>query len=63
MSVGEITHAEAKVRGWRFEILYKSGYDMADAKLIARRSDIDLHYAVEVLRKCCDSKLARRLVL
>jgi len=54
---------DAKVRGWRFEVLYESGWPMADAQLIARRSDIDLHHALDVLRRCGDPELARRIVL
>lgn len=51
------------VRGWRYETLLGAGWPEPDAKLIARRGDIDLHYAVDVLRKCPDPAVARRLVL
>jgi hypothetical protein len=54
---------DAQVKGWRFQMLFEAGWPLADAKLIARRSDIDLHYAVQVLKKCPDPALARRLVL
>lgn len=54
---------ETKVLGWRFEVLYENGWPMADAQLIARRGDIDLHYALDVLRRCGDPDVARRIVL
>jgi hypothetical protein len=54
---------ETMVQDWRYEVLYENGWPMADAKLIARRGDIDLHYALDVLRRCADPDLARRIVL
>lgn len=54
---------ETKVRGYRFERLYNAGYEIDDARVIARRMDIDLHMAVETIRKCADSRLARRIIL
>jgi hypothetical protein len=53
---------EDGAHAWRFEQLHDAGYSLGDAHAIAN-SSADLHYAVEMLRRCCDSSLARRIVL
>jgi len=53
---------EDGAHAWRFEQLHEAGYNLRDAQAIAN-SSADLHYAVEMLRRCCDSTLARRIVL
>jgi len=54
---------ERSVRGWRFEVLYAAGWPMEDARVLARMPSIDLHEAVELLRRCPDPHVARRILL
>jgi hypothetical protein len=54
---------DTRVVGWRFEKLYKAGYDLPDARIIARRVDVDLHYAVEMISRTANSVQARKIVL
>lgn len=59
----ELPAETAQVVGWRFQQLYDAGYDLSDARIIARRIDVDLHEAVEWMRTTGNSALARRLAL
>jgi hypothetical protein len=58
----ELTEAE-RVELWRTEALQRAGYDAAAAKLLASRTDIDLHQAVALLEAGCDPELAIRILL
>ena len=52
---------EAKIEavlGWRLEQLLQAGYDRRDAGQLARRTDVDLHQAVDLLGKGCPPELA-----
>jgi hypothetical protein len=49
--------AEGVLR-WRFEQLLCAGYDLPDARRLARRDDIDLHQAVDLVRTGCPPELA-----
>ena len=48
---------------WRFEELLRAGYDIDDAAVLALRADVDLHWAVELVRGGCPSATARRIAL
>ncbi len=54
---------EARVLGWRLQELERAGYDRAAAWDIAERSDIDLHTAIELVRKGCAAGTALRILL
>ena len=54
--------AEAVV-AWRFEQLCAVGYDRRSARLLARRVDIDLHRAVDLLKDGCSQGLALEILL
>ncbi len=54
--------AEAVV-AWRFEQLCRVGYDRREARLLARRVDIDLHRAVDLLGDGCPHELALEILL
>lgn len=56
------TEAE-RVVGWRREELERAGYDRAGAKELAERSDVDLHYAVDLVRRGCSHELALKILL
>jgi hypothetical protein len=64
--------AEVEVRGdteierierWRADELERAGYSARDAMTIARRHDVDLHTAVDLLRSGCEAELALAILL
>ena len=48
---------------WRFEELVRAGYDDHDAAELAHRPEVDLHMAVELVRRGCPSSTALRIIL
>ena len=52
----EATHEE--IFSWRLEQLALAGYGPGEAKLLARRTDVDLHQATDLLRNGCSPELA-----
>ncbi len=52
----------ANVRRWRFDCLVEAGYDRATAKLVAERVEIDLHAAVDLIRRGCPPRTAIRIL-
>ena len=56
------THFES-VRCWRLEQLLRAGYDEEDATEIAFHLEIDLHYAIELVRRGCPSRTAVEIIL
>ena len=52
-----------RVLVWRQEVLERAGYDENAAKLIARRRNLDLHLAVDLLKQGCDVDTALRILL
>lgn len=51
------------VRRWRFEELLRAGYDDADAIELAFRTEVDLHWAVSLVRRGCPSATAVKIAL
>ena len=51
-----------KEENWRRFELIVAGFPPAIAEKIARRSDIDLHKAAELLERGCDPKVAFRIL-
>jgi hypothetical protein len=47
-----------RVEHWRAEELIRAGYDPGDAVALAARHDIDLHFAVELVKQGCSHELA-----
>jgi hypothetical protein len=61
MTAAQLEQREAtaeEVFGWRLEQLLRAGYDRRGAGVLARRTDIDLHEAVDLVSKGCPPKLA-----
>ena len=56
------TEQERIVR-WRAEELERAGYEATAASLLAGRSDVDLHYAIDLLRNGCAPELALQILL
>jgi hypothetical protein len=66
MAAAETTTRESereRIERWRAEELERAGYEPAAASLLASRSDVDLHYAVDLLRNGCDPELALQILL
>ena len=51
------------IRAWRTDALERAGYTREAAYVIASRSDIDLHLAVDLLGSGCPHELALRILL
>jgi hypothetical protein len=51
------------VEDWRAEQLEFAGYGPRDAARLARRQDIDLHLAVDLVRQGCPADLALKILL
>lgn len=58
-----IDSEEERVIEWREQELTRAGYTAAAARALARRHDVDLHKAVDLLRSGCDPELAVRILL
>jgi hypothetical protein len=66
MTVAELDRLEVPwvdaVREWRLEALLGAGYEREDATEVAFYLDIDLHYAVDLVRRGCPSATAVKIV-
>jgi ABC-type phosphate/phosphonate transport system substrate-binding protein len=51
------------VEGWRAEQLEMAGYGAQAAAELARRYDIDLHLAIDLLASGCEPELALKILL
>ena len=57
------TSPENPVRRWRREELQRAGYPATYAALLSNLEEIDLHVAVELVRKGCPLETALRILL
>jgi hypothetical protein len=58
----EVTEIE-RIEAWRSEELRRAGYDRRAASAVATRHDVDLHFAVDLLRRGCPPDLALKILL
>lgn len=58
----EISYEEEKVKRWRLEQLLDAGYELAAAEELAGRNDVDLHQAVELVKRGCPPDTAARIL-
>jgi hypothetical protein len=66
MAAAELTTQETeleRITRWRAEELERAGYEAAAASLLAARTDVDLHYAIDLLRNGCAPELALQILL
>ena len=66
MSAAELTRTETeqdRISRWRAEELERAGYEATAASLLATRNDVDLHYAIDLLRNGCSPELALQILL
>ncbi len=51
------------VEAWRANQLELAGYRPQDAAKLARRFDVDLHLAIDLVRRGCPAELALKILL
>lgn len=51
------------VEDWRARELERAGFPEDLANELAMRADVDLHYAVDLIRRGCQPELAARILL
>jgi hypothetical protein len=56
---GELTQVER----WRIDELERAGYEAQAAKTLGSRLDVDLHRAVDLVRRGCSPELALQILL
>jgi hypothetical protein len=54
---------EDEVVAWRREQLRRAGCRRFEAEILARRTRVDLHRAVELIERGCPSRLALNILL
>jgi hypothetical protein len=54
---------EGEVLAWRAEELVRAGYDGDNALMLALERAVDLHAAVDLLRRGCPAELAVKILL
>ena len=52
-----------RIERWRAEELVRAGYDPSDALALAARHDIDLHFAVELIKQGCPYETALEILI
>jgi hypothetical protein len=52
-----------RIERWRHEELERAGYDSESALVLAASHDVDLHDAVELLKRGCTVDLALQILL
>lgn len=59
-----ITESELdRIVRWRSEELERAGYSPDGAAALAARLDIDLHEAIEIVKRGCPAEIALRILL
>jgi hypothetical protein len=54
---------EEQIAAWRYDELERAGYLRTNAMRLARRQDIDLHKATDLLKSGCDQEVAMQILL
>jgi len=52
-----------RIEQWRVEELERAGYPVRAAAVLAARHDVDLHLAVDLLRRGCPAEVAVQILL
>jgi hypothetical protein len=66
MTAAELKNPETeqqRIERWRADELERAGYDRAAAATLAASPDVDLHYAIDLLRAGCSHDLALQILL
>jgi hypothetical protein len=51
------------VRRWRLQRLVRAGYDPGDALVLSGQPEIDLHVAIDLVKRGCSPRTAVRILL
>jgi hypothetical protein len=62
VDIDHLSNEAQRVANWRLSTLLDAGYPPDTAERIARRADVDLHRAVELLDHGCSAELAERIL-
>jgi hypothetical protein len=54
---------EQRIERWRAEQLERAGFDRTSAEALARRPEIDLHRAIDLVEGGCPPDVALRILL
>ena len=54
---------QERIERWRAHELERAGFEASAAALLAARNDVDLHYAIDLLRNGCEPELALQILL
>jgi len=54
---------QERIERWRAHALERAGFEASAAALLATRNDVDLHYAIDLLRNGCEPELALQILL
>jgi hypothetical protein len=57
------TPEERAIVSWRLDQLMRAGFELADARVVATKRDVDLHAAVDLVRRGCPPATALRILL
>ena len=52
-----------RIERWRAEERVRAGYEPSDALALAARHDIDLHFAVELIKQGCPYETALEILI
>ena len=52
-----------RIERWRTGELVRAGYEPSAAAMLAARPDVDLHYAIDLIRAGCQHELALQILL
>jgi hypothetical protein len=66
MSAAELVLYETeidRIEQWRHDALERAGYDSESALVLAASHDVDLHSAVDLLKRGCSVDLALQILL
>ena len=54
---------EERIAMWRYDELERAGYEVRNAQRLARKQEVDLHKAAELLQNGCDQETAMQILL
>jgi hypothetical protein len=62
-TLAEKVTAGDPVRRWRLHGLVRAGYDPCDALVLSGQPEIDLHLAIDLIKRGCPPRMAVRILL
>jgi hypothetical protein len=60
--IAEYQSEREKIAGWRLHVLVEAGYPVHLAERLAH-SEVDLHRAVDLVKRGCDATVAAEILL